>query len=128
MRNLLGLEERTGAACVMVLEETEDGEQFGLRVDGMVGVVTVDQRSLEANPSTLDARSALLFDGAYTVEAGLVVQLALGRLQPSRLGLSGLFQKSQTDPTRNAPAPATQTAFDPAGQHKDSQRDNQCGH
>jgi hypothetical protein len=55
------------------------------------GVVIVDGRSREANPSSLDARSRELFDGVYALDFGLLVRLNPERLRPSRLAESGLF-------------------------------------
>jgi purine-binding chemotaxis protein CheW len=90
-RALLGLEEEAGASCVLVLDDTEIEERFGLRVDGMDGVVTVSGRTLEMNPSTLDARSKALFAGVYKLPMGLVIQLDPRQLRPSRLCESELF-------------------------------------
>lgn len=61
-RALLGMEEHTGVSCVLVLDDDEGGERFGLVVDEVGGVVTVNRRMLEANPSTLEARCKWLFD------------------------------------------------------------------
>ena len=53
-----------------MLDDEEEEERFGLMVDGVGGVVTMEPDALEANPSTLDARSMALFDGAYRMRAG----------------------------------------------------------
>jgi purine-binding chemotaxis protein CheW len=90
-RALLGLEKWDGANCVLVFDDAENEERFGLMVDGVVGVIAVQQDALEANPSGLDARSQELFDGAYKLPAGLMVRLDPQRLRPSRLAESGLF-------------------------------------
>jgi len=91
LRALLGLEERSGANCVLVLEDEELGEQFGLMVDGVGGVVTMMPSELAGNPSTLEARSAALFDGVYKMKTGLMVRLDPQRLRPLELARSGLF-------------------------------------
>jgi purine-binding chemotaxis protein CheW len=57
------------------------------------GVVTVNRKMLEANPCTLEARAKWLFDGAYKMQTGLLVQLDPQRLRPSRLAETGLFQQ-----------------------------------
>jgi purine-binding chemotaxis protein CheW len=90
-RALLGLEKWDGANCVLVFDDEENKERFGLMVDGVVGVIAVQQNALEANPSGLDARSQELFDGAYKLPSGLIVRLDPQRLRPSRLAESGLF-------------------------------------
>ena len=94
-RALLGLSEHAGKSCVLVLEDDEAGERFGLVVDAVGGVVTVNRGALEANPSTLGPRERWLFDGAYKRRTGLLVQLDPLRLRPSRLAESGLFGTSK---------------------------------
>jgi len=91
---LLGMEEYAGVSCVLVLDDDEGTERFGLMVDEVGGVVTVNRRMLEANPSTLEARSKWLFDGAYKMQTGLMVQLDPQKLRPSRLMETGLFRQS----------------------------------
>jgi purine-binding chemotaxis protein CheW len=94
LRALLGMEARPGDGCVLVMEDDEAAERFGLVVDAVGGVVTVSRRALEANPCTLEARAKWLFDGAYKMESGLMVRLDPQRLCPSRLSETGLFRKS----------------------------------
>jgi purine-binding chemotaxis protein CheW len=94
LRALLGLETHSGGRCVLVMEDDEAGERFGLVVDAVGGVVTVSQRTLEGNPCTLEARAKWLFDGAYKMENGLMVRLDPQRLCPSRLSETGLFRKN----------------------------------
>jgi purine-binding chemotaxis protein CheW len=97
-RVLLGLERSAGAGCVLVLDDTENDELFGLMVDAVGGVVTMAPGTLEPNPSTLDACSLALFAGAYRTPAGLMVRLDPQRLRPAQLAASGLFG----DATRTA--------------------------
>lgn len=97
LRALLGMEAWGGATCVLVLEDEENEERFGLMVDGVGGVMTVAADALEANPSALDARSMTLFAGAYRTEAGLMVRLEPRRLRPSRLAESELFGSSKQE-------------------------------
>ena len=84
-RALLGMGEHNAVSCVLVLEDEEGAERFGLAVDEVGGVVTVNRRELEANPSTLEVRAKWLFDGAYKMQTGLMVQLDPKKLRPSRL-------------------------------------------
>ena len=93
-RALLGMGEHSGASCVLVLEDDEASERFGLMVDEVGGVVTVNRQMLEANPSTLEERGKWLFDGAYKMQTGLMVQLDPLKLRPSRLAETGLFKAS----------------------------------
>jgi purine-binding chemotaxis protein CheW len=92
LRALLGQEEHSKASCVLVMEDEEVSERFGLVVDAVGGVVEVNRRTLEANPSTLDAKGRWLFDGTYGIETGLMVRLDPQRLCPSRLSETGLFK------------------------------------
>jgi purine-binding chemotaxis protein CheW len=85
LRALLGLEERTEANAVLVLEDEDADERFGLMVDEVSSVLTVGVETLEANPSTLGPRGKALFDGAYKLPAGLMVRLDTAKLRPSRL-------------------------------------------
>jgi purine-binding chemotaxis protein CheW len=94
LRALLGMEQYAGRCCVLVMEDDESAERFGLVVDAVGGVVTVNRRMLEANPCTLEARGMWLFDGAYKMEAGLMVRLDPQKLSPSRLAETGLFGRS----------------------------------
>lgn len=89
-RALLGMGEHTEASCVLVLED--GGERFGLVVDAVGGVVTVSRNMLEGNPCTLESRGKWLFDGAFKMEKGLLVQLDPQKLRPSRLAEAGLFK------------------------------------
>lgn len=92
-RALLGLPENDEAGCVLVLDDDTGGqERFGLVVDAVGGVVTVQQKMLEANPCTLDAKCKWLFDGAYKMESGLLIQLDPQKLRPSRLAETGMFR------------------------------------
>jgi purine-binding chemotaxis protein CheW len=94
-RALLGLEDLPnpghGSSCVMVFDE-EGGERFGLMVDAMCGVVTMRPGDLEPSPAGLDARGLVLFDGACKMQQGLMVRLDPGRLEPTRLAATGLFE------------------------------------
>ena len=91
-RALLGMGQHTDTSCVLVLEDEVGEERFGLVVDAVGGVVTVSRNMLEANPCTLESRGKWLFDGAYKMPTGLMVQLDPQKLRPSRLAETGLFR------------------------------------
>ncbi|GGA58592.1 chemotaxis protein CheW [Edaphobacter acidisoli] len=93
-RALLGLEEYSETGCVLVLDDDDGGERFGLVVDEVGGVVTVNRKMLEENPTTLDAKCKWLFDGAYKMQTGLLVQLDPQKLRPSRLTETGYFKQA----------------------------------
>ena len=90
-RALLGLPPSSGPSCILVLDDEAEDERFGLRVDSVGGVVTVERRLHAANPPTLDAASRELFQGAFRMAGGLLVQVDPERLRPARLAETGLF-------------------------------------
>jgi len=98
-RALLGLGEHAGRSCVLVLEDDEADERFGLVVDTVGGVVMLSRGLLEENPCTLEPRDRWLFDGAYKSRTGLMVQLDPLRLRPSRLAETGLFRQRMSGGT-----------------------------
>jgi purine-binding chemotaxis protein CheW len=103
LRALLGMESHAGRCCVLVMEDDEVAERFGLVVDAVGGVVTVSRRMLERNPCTLEAQGKWLFDGAYKMDSGLMVRLDPQKLCPSRLSETGLFRKSANGGTDASP-------------------------
>ncbi len=103
LRALLGMEAHSGGCCVLVMEDDEAAERFGLVVDAVGGVVTVSRHMLEANPCTLETRAKWLFDGAYKMETALMVRLDPQKLCPSRLSETGLFKKSASGENRCEP-------------------------
>jgi purine-binding chemotaxis protein CheW len=94
LRALLGMEPHSGPSCLLVMDDVEVAERFGLVVDAVGGVVTMSRRAFEANPCTLEARGRWLFDGAYKMETGLMVRLDPQKLCPTRLSQTGLFRTS----------------------------------
>jgi purine-binding chemotaxis protein CheW len=103
LRALLGMEAHGGRCCVLVMEDDDVAERFGLVVDAVGGVVTVSRQMLEANPCTLEARGKWLFDGAYKMESGLMVRLDPQKLSPSRLSETGLFRAGVNGGTDASP-------------------------
>jgi purine-binding chemotaxis protein CheW len=93
-RTLLGLPWNAETGCVLVLEDDDGQERFGLLIDSVGGVVTASRRMFEANPCTLEPRCKWLFDGSYKMAAGLMVQLDPQKLRPSRLVESGMFKQA----------------------------------
>jgi purine-binding chemotaxis protein CheW len=98
-RALLGLDEYLGKSSVLVLEDDEADERYGLVVDTVGGVVMLSRGLLEENPCTLEPRDRWLFDGAYKSRTGLMVQLDPLRLRPSRLAETGLFRQRMSGGT-----------------------------
>ena len=103
LRSLLGMESNNEGCGVLVMEDVDGAERFGLVVDAAGGVVTLSARMLEANPSTLEARAKWLFEGAYKMEGRLMMRLNPERLCPSRLSEAGLFRTSTKGETDASP-------------------------
>jgi purine-binding chemotaxis protein CheW len=95
-RALLGLPENAGAGCVLVMEEETGHDRFGLVVDRVGGVIAVDPRTLEPNPSTLEPKYKWLFEGVYKTAFGVLIQLDPQKLRPSRIIESGMFRHVTT--------------------------------
>lgn len=83
MRRLLDLPPVETLPDILVF----DGESgyFGLLVDSVCDVLTVDPADFEPNPSILDGRRRQLFAGAYKLKKGLLVMLDPVRLDPMNL-------------------------------------------
>ncbi len=103
-RALLGLPPSTAQCCILVLDDEEEGERFGLMVDGVGGVVTVERRLHAANPPMLAAAAQALFQGAFRMPGGLLVQIAPERLRPARLAATTLFAHMPAPPAQSLPA------------------------
>ncbi len=84
LRSLLELPALEGAQDILVLESATGC--FGLLVDAVGEVLTVDAVDYEPNPSTLDERRRALLAGAYKLKDSLLVMLDPERLDPARLG------------------------------------------
>jgi len=85
--------DRVTFGSTVRVEDDDGKERFGLVVDAVGGVVTVNRRMLEANPCTLEAKCKWLFDGAYKMPSGLLVQLDPQKLRPSRLAETAMFRQ-----------------------------------
>jgi purine-binding chemotaxis protein CheW len=85
---LTGSAARQGGP-VLVLDGDEDEPLFGVRVDGVHGVVTLTGDARVAIPATLDECGREIFCGAFRTAAGLLGQLDPERLRPSRLAARG---------------------------------------
>jgi purine-binding chemotaxis protein CheW len=83
LRQLLDLPPRDGPQDILVLEG--QGGSFGLLVDSVGEVLTVDAAAYEPNPSIVDERRCALFAGAYKLQNQLIVMLNPGQLDPMQL-------------------------------------------
>lgn len=83
LRRLLDMEPYEGTPDLLVLEGSSGC--FGLQVDAVCEVLTVQSEAFEPNPSTLDDRLKALFAGTCELKDALMVMLAPERLDPMRL-------------------------------------------
>lgn len=83
LRYLLDLPPLDGAQDILVLESADGC--FGLLVDSVGEVLTVQAVDYEPNPSILDERRRALLAGAYKLKDSLLVMLDPERLDPVRL-------------------------------------------
>jgi purine-binding chemotaxis protein CheW len=90
---LLGGDAARPGCPVLVLDGDESEPRFGLLVESVGGVVSVQRSAWSANPSTLDAAGREIFRGAFRTELGLLAQLDPERLRPSHIAACGLFGK-----------------------------------
>ncbi|QNI33291.1 chemotaxis protein CheW [Alloacidobacterium dinghuense] len=80
LRRLVDLPEHDAVEDILVFEGG-DG-YFGLLVDEVGEVMTVQPANFESNPSTLDDRRKALFAGTYKLNNALLVMLDPDRLDP----------------------------------------------
>ncbi|MDP9038310.1 MAG: chemotaxis protein CheW [Acidobacteriota bacterium] len=85
LRALLGRGAREAEGTVLVLDDCAAEERFGLAVDSVQGVLSVQESTLEANPSTLDPRRSRLFAGFYATPSGLMARLDTSKVTPARI-------------------------------------------
>lgn len=83
LRRLLGLAPREDAQHLLVMEG--DGASFGLLVDAVGEVLTVDGATFEPNPPTMAMDRQQLIAGAYKLDTGLLVMLNPEHLAPMYL-------------------------------------------
>jgi purine-binding chemotaxis protein CheW len=84
-RGLLGMKPRDMPSTIIVLEDEHNGEVFGLAVDGMGDILNLNAHDFEDNPSALDGRRAVLFEGGYKLGDRFVTHLKPELLWPMRL-------------------------------------------
>jgi purine-binding chemotaxis protein CheW len=83
LRQLFELPPREGPHDILVLESPAGN--FGLLVDSVGEVLTVDSSAYEPNPSIVDERRSALFAGAYKLKNELIVMLNPAQLEPMQL-------------------------------------------
>ena len=88
LRRVLGLQPSPGKSCVVVLRGGADGsESFGLLVDRLAGVVSLDSAVLEPIPPTVADKAQDVFRGMYVRDQGPLVELDADHLRPEWLML-----------------------------------------
>lgn len=86
LRRVLGLAPCESKGCViMIRPQVSGGEGFGLLVDQLAGVLTVDGRALENIPPTVATAAQNVSRGMYVREQGPLVELNAEHLRPEWL-------------------------------------------
>lgn len=85
MRSLLGLEAAAKDGEIMAVGLEWNGEAFGLLVDRVGEVMTLNYLSREANPANLDPRWAQFSAGVFRLTDRLMIELSLDALFAERL-------------------------------------------
>lgn len=80
MRRLLGLP--SGDAEAMAVGIEHQGEAFGLMIDQVGEVLTLDVAHRESNPANLDPRWAAFASGVHRLSRGLMLVLDVERVLP----------------------------------------------
>ena len=80
-RKLLNMPPLEGKEPDLLVVESANG-CFGLIVDSVREVLTVDHEHFEPNPSTVHERAKALFSGAYKLRDRLMVMLDAARIDP----------------------------------------------
>lgn len=83
LRRMLDLPEADGSKAVLILEGPE--ASFGVFVDSVGEVLSLQGADYEPNPPNLSEKKKSLFQGAYKLRNGLLVLLAAEQLDPARL-------------------------------------------
>ena len=82
---LLAIAPATSPAGVLVFATSEQHEFYGIGVDAVEGMTSVQSDRWIQNPATLDPISTCLFRGSFHDDSGLIVWLSPLELAPARL-------------------------------------------
>jgi purine-binding chemotaxis protein CheW len=80
MRRRLGLPAREGARSIMAVGIEFRGESYGLVIDEVGEVLTLETASREANPANLDRRWTEISAGVHRLSSQLMVVLDVERV------------------------------------------------
>ena len=83
MRRALGLEARKDAGQPMAIGVERAGESYGLLIDGVGEVLTLDDAAREPNPVNLDPRLARVSAGIHRLEGQLLMVVDVDRVLDS---------------------------------------------
>lgn len=80
MRRRLGLPPRTDGGPVMAVGIEDGNESYGLLIDSVGDVLSLDESSYESNPSNLDPRWSDVSGGVHRLDGQLMVVLDVQRV------------------------------------------------
>lgn len=86
LRRMLGHGDSDGKSCVVVVRGgSGPAECFGLLVDRLAGVLSLDEANLEKIPPTVADAAQPLFRGMYVRDHGPLIELDADHLRPEWL-------------------------------------------
>lgn len=86
LRRMLGRADGVGKSCVVVVRSgTGPADCFGLLVDRLAGVLSLEQAALEKIPPTVADTAQPLFRGMYVRDHGPLIELDADHLRPEWL-------------------------------------------
>jgi len=80
MRSCLGLPSRQGGAAPMAVGIEKNGEAYGLVIDQVGEVLSLNREDCEPNPANLDPRWRRVSRGVYRLDGNLLVVLDVDRI------------------------------------------------
>jgi purine-binding chemotaxis protein CheW len=108
MRQRIEAEQRENEASPMAIGIEAKGESFGLLVDAVGEVLSLQDVEREPNPINLGGNLAALSDGIYRLEGHLLVVLDVDRVLDLRAEPMAAFERAQSSALRRVRPPSVE--------------------
>jgi purine-binding chemotaxis protein CheW len=108
MRQRIQAEQRENEASPMAIGIEAKGESFGLLVDAVGEVLSLQDVEREPNPINLGGNLAALSDGIYRLEGHLLVVLDVDRVLDLRAEPMAAFECAQSSALRRVRPPSVE--------------------
>jgi purine-binding chemotaxis protein CheW len=108
MRQRIEAEQRENEASPMAIGIEAKGESFGLLVDAVGEVLSLQDVEREPNPINLGGNLAALSDGIYRLEGHLLVVLDVDRVLDLRAEPMAAFECAQSSALRRVRPPSVE--------------------